>query len=474
MSIVEFQKIAQTEGIKKILSALDGVKVYLVGGAVRDLLLKKKSKDLDLAVAIDIQSCLTKLKSAKIKVFETGLQHDTLSAVPVGGEPAIEITAFRNGAVTIEGDLTCRDFTINALAFDFQNNTIIDPLFGRQDLKNKILKTCGKAYDRFSEDPLRLFRLVRFSASLGFAIDTKTFQDYPPLSWTTSRVSPLINQRLTRMESTLKDNIAKTNFALSNQVSVERKRDEFSKILSSARPSYGLRKVLEFGLLQDILPELLEFIGYEQNEFHIYDLFDHTLAVVENTLPFAASKNQDSILILRLAALLHDVGKPRTLSIDENGRRHFYCHEIVGINIAKNILQRLKYSNKIVQAVTMLVKTHMRPLNGGAGSLRRILRDTGAYYPEWRYLKEADAMACGATDCQIRKNLEVFDERIKQLIEQEQFSAQFKLAVNGYDIMKLGIPQGPQVGKILTELTDIVLNNPALNSKEELIKIIKK
>jgi tRNA nucleotidyltransferase (CCA-adding enzyme) len=472
VSIVELKNVVQTEGIKRILSALENIDVYLVGGVVRDTLLGKNSKDFDLAVACDIQLCITKLKSADIKVIETALQHNTLAAVPVEGEPAIEITSFRNGAVTIEGDLACRDFTINAIAYDIKNDAIIDPLSGIQDLNNRILKSCGSAYDRFFEDPLRIFRLVRFSACLGFAISPDFFDAYPPLATTISKLSPALTRRLTQMEDTLQSDVAKTNFALSNQVSIERKRDEFSKILTSTRPSYGIRKLIEFGILQDILPELIEFIDYEQNEFHIYDLFNHTLAVIENTLQFAPTENKDSTLILRLAALLHDVGKPRTLSVDENSRRHFYCHEITGADIAKKILQRLKYSNRIVQAVTTLVKTHMRPLNGGDGSLRRILRDTGNTYKEWRYLKEADAFACGATQCQIKKHLENFDAKIAQLIEQEQFSSQFKLTVNGYDIMNLGFSAGPQVGEILTKLTEIVLDNPALNSKEELLKII--
>ena len=434
-------------GLELLASALgENAKLYLVGGIVRDTLLGKISADIDVATNIGATECFSRLSNNGIKVFAPGLKHDTVTAIPIDGKPAIEITSFRNGAKNIEGDLDARDFTVNAIAYDIQRDELIDPLNGKTDLEKGIIRTCGDAYIRFTEDPLRVLRMVRFSSCLNFTIDNNT-------------------------HATAKDFLAKNNILT---VSIERIRDEFSKILTSARPVEGIRMLAELGILKTILPEVNAFIGYEQNDYHKYDLYNHTLEVIRNTLKFSSSsEEQQSILILRLAALLHDVGKPASLSVDNTGRRHFYCHEVNGISIAKNILKRFKYPNEVRQAVSVLIRTHMRPINGGDGSLRRIIRDTGDYYKEWRQLKEADSLGCKLEEGDTMKTLADFDARIA-LIRQEQLASQFRLALNGKDIIALGFKEGPQVGKIIQKLTDLVLDNPQLNTKEELIRIIEK
>jgi tRNA nucleotidyltransferase (CCA-adding enzyme) len=247
-------------------------------------------------------------------------------------------------------------------------------------------------------------------------------------------------------------------------VSVERVREEFSKTLTSQQPSRGLLLLLDLGFLPFIMPELIPSVDFEQNKFHRLDVFRHTLEVVENTAPD---------LVLRLSALLHDVGKPATLSVDEEGNRHFFLHEVVGAELAHHALTRLRYSNEVTESVTKLVRLHMRPFEAGPGGLRRILRDTGEEYDRWRALKEADIRGCKVSDEAVQEMLVRFDAVMAEIQKGPQLSPLSSLAVRGGDIMQLGTTEGPMIGEILRALHERVLDDPSLNTAEQLLTLAK-
>ena len=436
-------QISHDPRVVKIRAALgaDGA-VCLVGGTVRDALLGSSHADLDIATALDPDTVRIRLESAGIHVIPTGLKHQTVTAVPIPETSAVEITTFRGPGMnpagglvassSIEEDLCYRDFTINALAYDLARGAIIDPIGGRKDLAAKIVRAVGSPAERFTEDPLRCLRMIRFAAALGFDIDPPTYQ---------------AARGFTRQAAA---------------VSIERIREEFSRILVSPRAESGIRQLYDLGLLAVFLPEIAGFYGFEQNRFHRADLFNHTLAVVSGTGPE---------LGLRLSALFHDVGKPPTLSVDENGDRHFYLHEDVGAKMTREILLRLKYPGDLIDEVATLVRTHMRPLDAGAGGLRRLLRDTGDLFPQWRELKEADASACKIEPETLRAQFEKFDLNMAEVLKGPKVSPLKSLAIDGNELMALGVPFGPAVGETLRALHERVLDDPQLNEKETLSRL---
>ncbi len=433
--------VSEDGRIQRIAEALGkDADVYLVGGTVRDALLGIPPKDLDLAVATAPSEVLQALVKAGIHCIPTGLKHQTVTAVP-DGFGNVEITTFRGPGMTpaggavigssIEEDLKYRDFTINALAFSVRDKKIVDVSNGLSDLTNKILRAVGNAKARFSEDPLRAIRLVRFQAQLGYSMEAGTRE--------------AAKEARNALES----------------VSVERLREEFSKILISVRPAEGLMNLLELGFLDLYSPELVTCVDFEQNRFHRADVFRHTLEVVQNTEPD---------LVLRLAALFHDIGKPPTLSV-EGEDRHFFLHEKVGAEMTEEILTRLKYPNSIVDQVVTLVRTHMRPLDAGPPGLRRLLRDTGELYPAWRKLKESDALACRVDPDEYRTRLEVFDKAIAEVQAGPKLSPLSSLAIDGNDLIEMGMKPGRPMGDLLRALHEKVLDDPALNVRETLLDL---
>lgn len=420
-----------------------GGPLYLVGGTVRDAMLKRPPKDLDFASGLTPTELVELLEAAGIRVIPTGLQHQTVTVLPVDGLPSVEITTFRSKGMrpesglvagsSIEEDLSYRDFSINALAVDVATRELFDCGSGIEDLKRKKLSAVGNAQERFSEDPLRILRLIRLAAQLEFSIEKET--------WTAARAA----------------------LAELPTVSIERIRDEFNKTLLSAKAGWGIMQLQRLGVLKAILPEIDSFVDFEQNRYHKADLFIHTLEVLDGVSPD---------LILRLSALFHDVGKPPTLSVDEEGERHFYRHESVGARLTREILTRLRYSNEIIKQVATLVKTHMRPLTAGPGGLRRLLRDTEELYPQWRELKESDSLACKLEPEQLMAELKDFDIRMQLIQEGPEVSPLSSLAIKGNDLLELGMSPGPKIGEILRALHEKVLDDPSLNTKEILLKLV--
>ena len=315
----------------------NGFEAYLVGGAVRDVLLKKKASDWDIATDAKPEQVVKIFR----KVIPTGIEHGTVTVHFLKHE--IEVTTFRTEsdysdgrhpdkveyAGTIEEDLSRRDFTINAIAADLKDGRIIDVYGGRKDLKKKVIRTVGNPSERFMEDGLRPIRAIRFASKLKFSIENNTYSEI--------------------FEENVQKKIA--------SVSVERFRDELMKMLSSEKPSTALKLLEETGIMKIFLPEMTACRGCQQKDdrgYHIFDVMDHNI--------YACDGAPQEKTLLRLAAFLHDAGKPaaRTERI-ENGRHitNFYNHEKFSAEIAEKIMTGLKFSNAEIEYVTHLIKNHM-------------------------------------------------------------------------------------------------------------------
>jgi tRNA nucleotidyltransferase (CCA-adding enzyme) len=422
--------------------------LFLVGGSVRDALLGKASKDLDYTCSLPPDTITEILEKNGLRVIPSGLSHQTVTVKMDKELPHVEITSFRNKQMnpaagvylgsTILEDLSLRDFTINALALPLAQlsdaTAPLDPLGGIEDLHNRIIRTPGNPEDRFREDPLRILRMVRFASVLDFSIEANTLASAHTLAGTISSVSP------------------------------ERIRDEFIKILVSDYPRKGLMLLKDLGFFGMWLPEIEACVDFEQNKFHLHDVFTHTVDVVEKT-------PKDTLI--RLSTFFHDVGKPPSLSIDDSGERHFYLHEKIGADMIPEIGKRLKFSNELTSAIRQLVYTHMRPLDAGPGGLRRILRDTEPYYDAWRALKYADTAAVLGDTPEVIRDFKDFDERIRNIKENESSSPFRKLAITGDDLIALGYRPGPRFKEILMFLHEKVLDQPECNTSEHLIRLVR-
>ncbi len=368
-----------------------GKQVYMVGGTVRDLLLQREaSPDADLttdATPDEIKrlvapthpknEVLVGERFGTVRLYYRREERSTNSSLmeqsaalasDAPAEDIIEITTFRTErynpdsrkpevafGTVLEEDLQRRDFTINAIARDPLTGAIIDPFGGRADLEARILRAVGDEPEkRFDEDPLRLLRAVRFASQLDFAIEPKTAQ-------------AILSQAQTL-----------------EKISRERIRDEMNKILLSPQPPLGLRLMVELGLMQWVIPEVLELRGVSQRPAHSKDVFVHTLQVVQNT---------PARLLTRWAGLLHDIAKPRTRTI-EDGKVHFFGHEDVGAHMARDILRRLKFDREHIESVSLLVHLHMRSnaymTDWTDGAVRRLMLEADERLPDLLDLSQAD------------------------------------------------------------------------------------
>lgn len=427
----------------KIIHKLEqaGYKAYFVGGCVRDIFLNKKPDDIDIATSAKPDE----IENIFDKTIPTGKKFGTITVVM--DNKAYEVTTFRTDGkyndcrrpdeVTftsdIQEDLSRRDFTINAMAIDKEGN-VIDPFGGHNDIALKIIRCVGSPDKRFKEDALRMMRAVRFASTLGFRIETNTVKSI------------------------------KENAKLINKVSIERIRNEFNKLILSNNPGYGINLMVKTGLMKYIIPEFLPCIGFEQkNPHHNLDVYKHILAVLNST---------PQNLILRLSALFHDIAKPKCFTLDKNGVGRFFRHEVESSIMAKNIMQRMKYSNKEIEAVTILVKNHMERVTGIKPV--KLLKNVGKELIfDLFKLERADILG---TVGDIQKELQKIEQKeieIKKLIDKDAATSVKDLAIDGYDLMKMGIEPGKEMGRILNSLLEVVLDSPDKNSKELLIQEVK-
>jgi tRNA nucleotidyltransferase (CCA-adding enzyme) len=420
---------------------------YLVGGAIRDLSMGRSSSDFDIAtdaLPADVMGMFH-------HVIPTGLKHGTVTVLFQGTH--FEVTTFRvdakysdgrrpdsvTFAPTIEEDLARRDFTINAMAYDLHRNQLIDPYGGRADLAVRLLRAIGDPDARFQEDGLRPMRACRFSAQLEFTVSAETRAAIP-------RALDVVAM-----------------------VSVERIRDEVMKLLEAPRPSVGFELMCETGLLDRLLPELAEGVGIVQGGEHCFDVFRHGLAACDAAPPADP--------LLRLASLLHDVGKPRARLIGKEGLAGFHGHEIVSAEMVQALMLRLKFPTLSIRRVTHLVRHHMFNYREewSDAAVRRFLARIGEEnVPDLLELRIADVRGMCA-DRAVPVHLANLCTRIRDTARENHALTVRELAVSGNDLMAaLGIGPGPAVGTVLGELLQSVLDDPALNERGKLLEMAGK
>lgn len=419
-----------------------GYEAYAVGGCVRDSILGRIPQDWDITTSAKPEQ----VKALFSHTIDTGIQHGTVT-VMIEHE-GFEVTTYRIDGEYEDArhpkevlftsnlleDLKRRDFTINAMAYNEQDG-LVDAFDGIGDLEKGVIRCVGKAEERFSEDALRMLRAVRFAAQLGFSIEEET----------------------RRAICTLAPNIGK--------VSAERIQVEMVKLLTSGHPEH-IRMVYETGLSKVFLPEFDCMMETAQNNpHHCYSVGEH---VIE------AMCHVDSDKVLRLAVLLHDVAKPECISTDEDGVDHFYGHPKAGAEMARKILRRLKFDNDTTDAVCRLVEWHDDNPELSERNVRRAIQRVGiSQYPNLFAVKRADILA--QSDYQRAEKLAYVDEYenlYDEILEKQQCLSIKELAVNGSDLIAAGMKPGKELGVVLKALLEVVLDDPARNTREALLAIV--
>ncbi len=417
----------------------NGYQSYLVGGSIRDILMNRNDlHDYDIAT----DATPDDLKKIFKNAIAFGEKFGTILVIYNGFN--FEITTFRTESdykdqrhpekVTfikdIKEDLKRRDFTMNAIAFDMRSNTLIDIFNGQQDIKNKIIKCVGDPDLRFNEDPLRLIRAVRFYVQLDFDIDKSTYESI------------------------------KKNASDIGSVSKERIRDEFMRMISFDKPSRGIELLKDIGLLDYIFPEINLCLGVEQNKFHSLDVYHHLLLSMD-----MADKR------IRLAALLHDIGKPQT----KEGE-HFFGHERVGAEMAEKMLRRMKFPKKDISLVSKLIYLHLFNYEEKwtDSAIRRFLRrvENDETLELLFLLREADEHGNPISKYDFA-NLDELKNRISKIRDKDGYLSLKDLKLNGDDLIKIGYSSGMDIGKELQGLLIKVIEDPDINNKQELLKMAK-
>ena len=437
-----------------------GFKLALVGGPVRDAILGRLGNDLDFTTNAKPAESKKILTSWADTVWEIGAEFGTIAARK--GEIEVEVTTYRSESYevdsrkpdvqfgeNIEGDLKRRDFTINAMALELttQTPTFIDLFNGITDLQNKIIKTPGKAEDSFSDDPLRMMRAARFMSQLNFAVDES--------------VISAIKKMADRLSI----------------ISAERIRDEFVKTLMSPNPRMGITLLVETGLADKFLPEIPKLKLEIDEHHHHKDVYEHTLTVLEQAIALEDRLDGPN-LILRLAALMHDIGKPKTKELIPGGGVSFHHHEVVGSRMTKERLRTLRFDNQVIKDVAKLVFLHLRFHGYGNGewtdsAVRRYVRDAEDLLTHLHLLTRADCTTRNKKKADsLARTYDQLEERIVQLMMQEELN-KIRPDIDGDEIMKiLGVKPSPVVGEAYNYLLELRLEHGPLGvekATEELL-----
>lgn len=447
------QKINMPAGAEYIIEQLNknGFEAYIVGGCVRDSLLGKNPNDWDITTS----ATPYEVKEIFKRTIDTGIQHGTVTvmvdkSISKGGEHAFEVTTYRvdgkyedhrrpkevTFTACLEEDLKRRDFTINAMAYN-PSQGVVDIFGGQQDLEDGIIKAVGVAEHRFEEDALRILRAVRFAAQLGFSIEEET------------------KKAMTKLADNLRF------------ISAERIQVELTKLITSDHPD-RLVEAYELGLTKVVLPEFDAMMETNQdNPHHLYNVGIHTIKVMEHVPPTQ---------ILRYTALLHDVAKPITKTLDENGVGHFYGHQAKGADMAREILRRLKLDNYTIEETCLLIYEHDYSLHGtNIKSFRRFLNRLGMErFEDFLIIKRADM--AGQSDYNKEERQGYVDDMIAmfELVKKENQCIKISdMAIKGRDLIEMGISPGREMGAILKSLFEKVLDEPELNHKEILKKMVE-
>lgn len=431
--------------VKQIITTIQkaGFEAYAVGGCVRDSLLGRIPDDWDITTSAKPEQ----IKNLFSRTIDTGIQHGTVTVMLQ--KEGFEVTTYRidgkyedsrhpkevTFTASLTEDLKRRDFTINAMAYN-DSEGLIDIFDGRGDIERKRIRCVGEARERFQEDALRMMRAVRFSAQLGYAIEEDT------------------KAAIKELAPTLKN------------ISAERIQTELVKLVVSPHPDY-LRTAYETGVTAVILPEFDKMMETGQkNPHHCYSVGEHTLC---------AMKNIKADKVLRLSMLFHDIGKPDTLSIDENGIYHFYGHPEVGRDMTRGIMRRLKFDNDTLMKVTKLVSFHDYNIVPTPKGMRRAIYKIGEdIMPLLFPVKQADLDAQSNFEREEKQHLlDNLSAIYEKVLEEKDCVSLKTLAVTGSDLIAMGMKPGKEIGEILNRLLQLVIDNPECNTKEFLLKQAK-
>ena len=438
-----------------------GFTLALVGGPVRDAILGRLGNDLDFTTNAHPLETKKILQEWAENVWDTGIAFGTVAGKR--GDTTVEVTTYRTESYesdsrkpevqygdTIDGDLSRRDFTVNSMALELTGDAplFIDPFNGLQDLAAKVLRTPGKPGDSFNDDPLRMMRAARFASQLGFEIAPEVLTSMKDLS---HRISI---------------------------ISAERIRDEFTKILMSPNPRTGITLLVDTGLADLVVPEIPKLRLEVDEHHHHKDVYEHSITVLEQAI-----EHEDRLggpnLVIRLAALLHDIGKPKTRAFIEGGGVSFHHHEIVGARLSKARMKALRFDNETIDAVETLVALHLRFHGYGDGewtdsAVRRYVRDAGDLLTHLHVLTRADCTTRNAKKAErLARTYDSLEERIAKLAEEEELS-RIRPDLDGAQVMKLlGISPSADVGKALDFLMELRMEHGPLGEEratEELLQ----
>jgi poly(A) polymerase len=443
------RKMTPTAGDLGRMFAREGHEIALVGGPVRDVFLGQKPGDLDLTTDAIPEEVLRIVGGWADKTWTVGIEYGTIGVRK--GAAIFEITTYRSEAydpgsrkpdvtygTSLEGDLKRRDFTINAMAARLPGYELADPYGGLRDLRDRVIRTPGAATDSFSDDPLRILRASRFAARLGFTV---------------------ADDVLAAMESMA---------ARLEIVSAERITDELTKLMLAADPAYGIDLLVQTGVADIVLPEVSK-LRMEVDEHHRHkDVYVHSLTVLRQAIELEPSYGLRGDLVTRLAALLHDIGKPKTRSHMPGGKVAFHHHEVVGAKMTKRRLAALRFPNAVIDDVAKLVELHLRFHGYGSdewtdSAVRRYVRDAGPLLTRLHVLTRADCTTRNqAKALRLAKSYDSLERRIAELSEQEEL-AKIRPELDGNEIMSLlGVPAGPLVGKAYRFLLELRIEEGAL------------
>lgn len=431
--------------------AAAGHELALVGGPVRDAMLGRAHQDVDFATSAAPEQTEKIVRGWADAVWDVGRAWGTIGCRK--GDWQVEITTYRSEEYdsssrkptveygqTLLGDLGRRDFTVNAMAVRVPGNVVEDPYGGVVDLAHRLLRTPGRPEDSFSDDPLRMMRAARFAAQLGFSVD------------------PAVVQAMTEMAERI------------DIISAERVRDELVKLVCAPYPRRGLKLLVETGLAARVLPELPALM-LERDEHHRHkDVYEHTLTVLEQSMELEQRlpDQQRPDFVGRFAALLHDVGKPRTRKFVEDGTVTFHHHDVVGAKMATKRMRALKFSSGDIAAVSRLVELHLRFHGYGSGewtdaAVRRYVRDAGDQLERLHILTRADCTTRNRRKAQrLRRTYDDLEARIARLAEEEEL-ASMRPDLDGNQIMDiLGIGPGREIGEAYRFLLDLRMDEGPL------------
>jgi poly(A) polymerase len=456
-SLARLREIAASRPVARVAAAFAeaGYELSLVGGPVRDALLGRPVHDLDFTTNAAPDQILRLVAPIASTHWEIGRAFGTIGA-RIDGE-TIEITTYRADSYeqgsrkpdvvfgdTLEGDLVRRDFTVNALALRLPDVVLVDPSSGIDDLLTGTLRTPSTPEISFGDDPLRMLRAARFSAQLGFTIDAETREAMQSMR---ERISI---------------------------VSAERIRDELSKLLCADSPRAGIELLVETSLAELVLPEI-PALRLEIDEHHHHkDVYQHSLTVLDQAIGYERERHpgEEPDLVLRLAALLHDIGKPATRRLEPGGLVSFYHHDMVGSKLARKRLRALRFDNDTVNAVGRLIELHLRFFGYTDGAwtdsaVRRYVRDAGDLLERLHVLTRADVTTRNRRKAdRLAFAYDDLEQRIAELAEQEKLAA-VRPDLDGGDVMRiLNLKPGPKVGRAMRFLLELRLDNGPMDPDE--------